>query len=134
MIELRRLSHAHWVMLEPGDGTHYEFLVTTVPKYPYQGEEEDDNLFIASVGRGSGSAAFVGYVYRRSSLQNFRDTFPEVVNSVGDTAYRHWARKAMAEDHYIGYMATHSGWKGDPANPWTTVAAIVAGIRVMEEL
>lgn len=119
---------AHWIELEPGDGTRYEFLVAPVP---VDAPSEDPSVFVASVGRGWGAPAFVGYAYTISDLLDFAKRFPRTCN-VGREHYREAVRdEAALEDHFVGYMRGHSGMTAHLCNPWTALAAIRAALLVI---
>lgn len=107
---------AHHVVLEPGDGTHYEFLVSRV---------DDDYYFVASVG----SVAFAGYPYRVDDVRAFASRHPWIVPE-GPTgpAYMKTARSAdPMGDGFLSYVLEHS-----LCNPWTVLAAIRAVLAVLE--
>jgi hypothetical protein len=119
---------ATWVELEPGDGTHYEFLVAPVPQdAPSAGLA----LFVASVSRGSGCPEFLGYAYSVEDLRAFAVRFPRSTRA-GPEDYR---QAAIAEDPladgFVGYVLSKSGTRAAPCNPWTALAAIRAALEVI---
>lgn len=116
-----RPTESWWILSEPGDATRYEFVVSTLP-------DRNDALFIASVARGQGCPRFVGYTYNIDSLLAFRKDWAEVFDQDGTGRYRDTVRR-LDSHHLIGYAASHSD-----ANPWTALAALMAGARVAEVL
>lgn len=126
MLSIRPVEAFH-VHSEPGDGTRYEFLVSSVPDRP-------DALFITSVSRGHGCPIFVGYIYNIDSLKQFAKDHPEIL-AASTSSYQEVAR-AMPHVPFVDYACApgHSGTYDRPANLWTGLAAILAGIRVLETL
>lgn len=93
------------VVLEPGDGTRYAFLVESGANKEY--------LWIA------GSPRFDLYEYDRNSMLAFFRRYP---NTTADLLDLGWM-----EDSYIQYIADHS-----KCNVWTARAALMAMKRYMD--
>ena len=96
------------VDLQPGDGTHYRFLISEVPSAEGR---------IAISGREG--VRFKGYDYEEDEVRYFFERNGKPSNR-GD--YREWALRAISKnDHYLLYVQEHSA-----ENPWTALAALVS--------
>ncbi|HEX9640547.1 MAG TPA: hypothetical protein VGB13_04465 [Candidatus Krumholzibacteria bacterium] len=120
---------AFHVVSEPGDGTHYEFLVSTVPDQP-------ESLWIASASRGGGCPVFIGYAYAIDSLIEFGVYYQSAIDG-GSHAYRSAAEQL--ETHPLIKYASELGHSSPPSgrwrlNPWTAIAGLIAGYRVAKLL
>ena len=84
-------------MVEPGDATHYEFLMSRSLGRVYAGGKPNFNL----------------YDYDEQEVIDFADFFPELINA----KYEDYQRIAMTEinghspisHHFVGYITEHSG-------------------------
>lgn len=112
------LDNAFWFELEPGDGTHYEFIVSEIPN-------QDSSIFIASVARGHSAPAFVGYAYQKGGLADFHRRFPQVVEAPYDSYRQKIDDSSVLDDHFVGYAYTHSECR----SLYTALAGILAGVK-----
>jgi len=108
--------YTHWVLLEPGDGTKYEFAVT--PRHK-------GLVHIVSLG----GVKFPGYNYRRSEILEFVARYPEIYSAGYRECQDVVHRIDPMPDYFLGYMREpgHS-----PCNPWTGLAAIGAAASILD--
>ncbi len=101
-------GRGYFTELEPGDGTHYEFLIMRYDR---------SNLLCAAVSHGSGSALFAGYTYRVTSVLDCLERMEGAAKE--EEIYQEFGQI----DHYLGYM-TERGHSD--CNSWTARAACMA--------
>lgn len=113
-----RKIEAFEIIDEPGDATHYEFIIALAK----------DRHFIF-ISRGENGAKFESYTYRIDSIENFVKDYPILIEALDESEYQKKVASSM-DDPFIGYIASHSN-----CNPWTAIAAVRAMMKfIIEEV
>lgn len=104
---------ALYVTLEPGDATHYEFVILNGTYKPAD---------YVTITRGGDGAQFRGYSYRRDEIERFFERNPKLKQEVPKKEYEDLAQEALkGDDGLIGYITSHSD-----CCAYTALAALVA--------
>jgi hypothetical protein len=124
MIESKKIKAKH-IVLEPGDTTRYEFIITE----DINCFEKKEYLFI-TLG-GCNSPNFKGYLFRKDSIRWFIEKNGK---PPGKKEYQKWINKIFKnnnsfEKDYVKYIQAHTG----NSNFYTALASIIAGWYYLTE-
>ena len=101
---------------EPGDGTHYEFLIMDIGDY----------FFIT---KGNSGAKFSSYSYRKDSIVNLKIDYPIMMTDLDEANYQsHLLDRGVTNSGFIGYMTKHS-----ECNFWTAICAARIALKILAE-
>lgn len=114
-----RKIRAYYVMCEPGDSTHYEFILT----------ESIKNLDYIIIAKGEDGAPFSTYAYREDSIRQFMAEYPGITGWLESEYQQKVDENLILKNPFIGYIAGHS-----QCNVWTALAAIVVAYSFLEDI